>query len=165
MTLWLDADAQADVEAEARTRRIVETGGPLFGFVSDAGEPVVVKAYGPGPKAKHKRTSFIPDSAETQRLIDWHYEADGLGYLGEWHTHPQGEASPSDRDARFLANLAKDPDAGTPAPLALILATRPFHFRVQTKELGAFQLVSPERIERLEIAVVAPADMKLALSQ
>jgi len=163
VTLFLDADAEATIEAEARTRRLVETGGPLFGFISDDDEAVVARAYGPGPKAKHRPRSYVPDSQETQRLIDSHYDNDGLSYLGEWHTHPQGQATPSGRDANFLSNLAEDAAAGTPEPVALILATRIFHFRVQAEELGAFQLHSAGRIERLEISVVAPADMEQAL--
>ena len=56
-TLWLDEHARALIAHEAAKRPRLETGGALFGYEQDD-HLVVACAYGPGPRAKHRRASF-----------------------------------------------------------------------------------------------------------
>ena len=42
-------------------RKNIETGGQLFGYWSEDGQPVVMYAIGPGPRANHQTTFFNQD--------------------------------------------------------------------------------------------------------
>lgn len=82
----------------------LETGGILLGH--DFGELVEVTATGgPGPGAIRQPTRFRRDLAYAQRLSDDAFEADGSVWLGEWHTHPMGLATPSELDHQSYAEM------------------------------------------------------------
>lgn len=121
ITVWLDTRARALIAHETEKRPRTETGGALFGYESDD-EIVVACAYGPGPRARHRRTSFDPDPRTTAALIaavrtssDQRYR-----YLGSWHSHPSGMARPSAQDLRTTEVVAAQPDVLLPRPLVLI---------------------------------------------
>ena len=124
-TVWLDDRAAAVIQSEAAARPRVETGGALFGFGADD-ELVVACAYGPGPRAKHRRSSFEPHRATTDALIRavWLASDRRYRYLGSWHTHPGGSARPSGTDLQTTESVAKDSAVRLPRPLVLIQATR-----------------------------------------
>jgi integrative and conjugative element protein (TIGR02256 family) len=89
----------------------LETGGILLGH--DVGELVeVTVAGGPGPAAIRQRTRFRRDIAYAQQLSDDAFEADGSVWLGEWHTHPTGLATPSALDHRSYAEMLADTELG-----------------------------------------------------
>src|SRR4051794_14610406 len=103
--LWLATSAEAVIRAEARSRRFVETGGPLFGYTDPSSrDSVVAIACGPGPKARHRPRSLAPDPDATDAAIrEVHARSRGsFSYIGEWHTHPGGAARPSRRDLAAL---------------------------------------------------------------
>lgn len=101
-----------------------ETGGMLLGYEADNGEAVVTAIIGPGPKAKHRRFRFAPDTYYQQEALEAHFtRTDGREtYLGDWHTHPIGRAAPSLLDKRTLARIARTPSSRTTNPVMLILA-------------------------------------------
>ena len=78
-------------------RRTSESGGQLFArFDSDAIS--IVRATGPRKRGgRRTRFSFIPsrqvDAKEITELF-----AEGLHFVGDWHTHPQPYAAPSHCD-------------------------------------------------------------------
>jgi integrative and conjugative element protein (TIGR02256 family) len=123
--VWLDDRAAAVIEHEASRRARVETGGALFGFGSGE-ELVIACAYGPGPRAKHRRSSFEPHRATTEALIRavWLASDRRYRYLGSWHTHPGGAARPSGTDLLTTELVARDADVRLARPLVLIQATR-----------------------------------------
>lgn len=123
-TVWLDARARALIGTETQKRHRTETGGALFGYVSD-NDIVVACAYGPGPRARHRRTSFDPDPRMTGALIQAVRAAsDGrYRYLGSWHSHPHGRARPSAQDVRTTEDVARQRDVLLPSPLVLICGT------------------------------------------
>jgi integrative and conjugative element protein (TIGR02256 family) len=125
MTVLLDTRARAAITAEASRRRTRETGGALFGFV-DGDDEIVACAYGPGPRARHRRASFEPHRSTTEQIMHAVRDASRqrFRFLGSWHTHPDGLAIPSDRDAATAGEIAADPAVLLPAPLVLIQATR-----------------------------------------
>jgi integrative and conjugative element protein (TIGR02256 family) len=107
--------------AEARRWRVRETGGALLGW-RDAEQTVVMRVLGPGPAARHGRSSFEPDTewqleqgrriyAESERTI---------AFLGDWHTHPFGAPKPSSQDKLTARLMAEDPAFRTPVPLYAI---------------------------------------------
>lgn len=102
-----------------------ETGGMLLGYIVDeAGEPqaVIEMVIGPGPRAKHERTRFIPDGRWQQAELEEIYSSPGpTTYVGDWHTHPGGGPSPSHRDARTASSIARRRRARCPHPLMAIL--------------------------------------------
>ncbi len=137
--VWLDASARELIAEEAATRRVRETGGPVFGYESKDGL-IVAHAFGPGPKARHRRTRLVMDPVDVQTRITQIFDRyDGrLAYLGDWHSHPRGAAHPSRVDITSAAIMADDAEAGVPRPLVLIQATRPFRVHVGISELRAF---------------------------
>lgn len=78
----------------------IETGGQLFGFVTEYGAPVVCYAIGPGPRANHQVAFFNQDTEYLQNAYDELNRKYGLRYIGEWHSHHKlGLAKPSGHDA------------------------------------------------------------------
>lgn len=86
----------------------IETGGQLFGFLTEKGEPVVCYAIGPGPRANHQ-TAFYQQDLEYLESIYWRLNKKyGLSYIGEWHSHHQlGLAKPSGHDAASVVHGMK----------------------------------------------------------
>jgi integrative and conjugative element protein (TIGR02256 family) len=103
-----------------------ETGGILLGH--DLGDTLVVTvAGGPGPNAVRTPYRFNRDLAYSQALADDAYARDGSVWIGEWHTHPKGQASPSQVDlSTYLAHLAT-PDLGFTRFLSFIALPCPAH--------------------------------------
>ena len=83
----------------------IETGGQLFGFITEYGAPVVCYAIGPGPRANHQPTFFNQDTDYLQRTYNELNRRYGLRYIGEWHSHHQlGLAKPSGHDANTVVH-------------------------------------------------------------
>lgn len=83
----------------------IETGGQLFGFVTEYGVPVVCYALGPGRNANHQSTFFNQDTHYLQSVYNEINARYQLQYIGEWHSHHQlGLAKPSGHDAQTIVN-------------------------------------------------------------
>jgi integrative and conjugative element protein (TIGR02256 family) len=140
IVIWLSDEARHLIEREACRRRLLETGGPLFGYEARDGSVVIEAARGPGPRARHARFNYRPDRDAIQAAINEELQASkGQRYLvGEWHSHPLGSAHASGRDKRSVREIAEDEDVGLIRPVALIQATTPWGRRVRPAELGAW---------------------------
>lgn len=103
-----------------------ETGGILLGH-DTPGELYVRKAGGPGPSAHRSRHRFLRDLQHARDLADAVYELDGSVWLGEWHTHPEGPAEPSDLDLTTYAAHLSDSSLGFDRFLACIVVPCPEH--------------------------------------
>jgi len=77
-----------------------EAGGQLFARVS-GGAIRIVLATGPRPTDTRWRFLYRPDRRAEQREIDQAH-AEGLRYIGDWHTHPQDIPRPSGLDRRTV---------------------------------------------------------------
>ena len=111
--------------SEARTRYPLETGGVLMGYWSLGYTALVITAStGPGPKAIHKKTEFIPDSDFHEAEISRFYIQSGRihTYLGDWHTHPDGICHLSSKDRATLKRISRYKAARAPVPIMGILA-------------------------------------------
>lgn len=152
--LWLDIEARRVIETEATKRRLRETGGPLFGYEADQGGIVVIRAFAPGPNARHHRFRYLPDRRDTQSRIDQVFkESKGVhSYLGEWHSHPLGAACPSATDLATLKGIAAERAVGLPRPLALIQQTKTVRPTVQMGALVAFRW-DPERLRAVYLDI------------
>lgn len=103
-----------------------ETGGILLGQ-DNAGELCVRRAGGPGPNAKRSTHRFLRDLQHARDLADHAYDADGSIWLGEWHTHPQGPATPSDIDLTTYTGHLSDASLAFDRFLACIVLPCPEH--------------------------------------
>jgi integrative and conjugative element protein (TIGR02256 family) len=111
--------------AEAARRYPLETGGVLMGYWSEDYKAVAITAItGPGPKAIHKRTAFVPDSDFHEAEISRFYVHSGRihTYLGDWHTHPDGICHLSSKDRATLKRISRYKAARAPMPIMGILA-------------------------------------------
>jgi integrative and conjugative element protein (TIGR02256 family) len=138
--VWLDALARDVLAEEAAKRRFLETGGPLFGYESE-GDVVVAKLYGPGLGARHRRASFSCEREWIAACIEETFsESDGhWSYVGEWHTHPLGRATPSRQDVQAVARIAEASEVDLPRPTILIQGTKLFRRRVHMDRLAAYR--------------------------
>jgi integrative and conjugative element protein (TIGR02256 family) len=152
--VWLDVRARALIEHESRKRPHVETGGALFGF-AEGDEVVVAGAYGPGPRAKHRRKTFEPHPATTatlMRAVREHSEA-RYRYLGSWHSHPAGPARPSSMDVATTEAVAIEAAVLLPRPVVLIQSLRGSTDGLATAELRAWRWTP-------EVAWLLPCDIE-----
>ena len=81
--------------------RLREAGGQLFARF-DGSQILVVEATGPRRTDRRTRTSFVPDRRAEQKEISERHTR-GLHFIGDWHTHPETIASPSETDFRNIA--------------------------------------------------------------
>ncbi|NTW01769.1 MAG: hypothetical protein HGA19_10815 [Oscillochloris sp.] len=82
-------------------RTAPEAGGVLLGRLIRASRDIVVDvATEPGLGDKAYRFSFRRAQKRTQLLINqaWQESSGTRNYLGEWHTHPEDDPSPSTVD-------------------------------------------------------------------
>jgi integrative and conjugative element protein (TIGR02256 family) len=107
---------------EARRCAPLETGGVLLGW-RDATDVCVTNIIGPGPRATHDRTSFMPDADWQAEQVALLYSQSGrrLAYLGDWHTHPGAAPIPSARDRKTLRVISRHRPARCPNPIMVIL--------------------------------------------
>jgi integrative and conjugative element protein (TIGR02256 family) len=106
----ISADVQKHLWSQRQSRFWHrESGGQLFGTVN-AENIDVVAAAGPYPLDSRSRYSYRSDPGSAQRAIEEAHR-NGLHYLGEWHTHPQGKPSASGEDLRTIATVFKKSDS------------------------------------------------------
>lgn len=129
------------MEAEGTRRFPRETGGILVGRWTSASAALLTHVIGPGPKARHGFRRFTPDTEwQTTELASVWSSAPGLEYLGDWHTHPMGSATPSGRDRSVADAIAGYPPARNAQPIMLILSLGV----TGRSQLGAFVLLGGE---------------------
>lgn len=123
----VDASAMAEVRSEVRRgARIrgekIETGGMLFGSFDDAlGVVFVDGVAGPPPDSFLSETYFQHGVEGVQNRVDAEMKRSGhaSGFVGFWHTHPDGEASPSDTDRQGMHRIV-GPDGTLKRALMMI---------------------------------------------
>ena len=108
-----------------------EAGGILLGQYAPGREGsvgkavLVTKASVPTNRDQRGRRSFIRDAETAQIIVDYeHYNSAGRTmYLGEWHTHPEGVATPSRQDCKMIARSFRENDLNTEFLILVILGT------------------------------------------
>ncbi len=100
-----------------------EVGGWLLGYWTRPRDALFVTHATPPAGRGTAAGVWISGDGHRERF-DEAWEASGgiVTFLGDWHTHPGGPASPSARDGRAARQLAEDPDYRTPEPLLAISA-------------------------------------------
>ena len=94
--------------SEAISRLPLESGGVLLGWRTGE-DRVVISVLGPGPQALHGLYRFIPDHtwqiSEICRIF--HKSTGDIDYLGDWHSHPNGNSVMSGEDHSTLKRISK----------------------------------------------------------
>lgn len=122
MTVLLARSALDTIRCEANAATDGnETGGILLGYDHSADGMEIRHAGGPGPRAIRASHRFTRDTHHAQQLADKAWSQDRSIWLGEWHTHPNGEPQPSDLDLSSYLAMLDDPDLSFHAFLAVIV--------------------------------------------
>lgn len=80
----------------------VERGGQLFARL-EPNRVILVRATGPRTSDEKRRFFFRPNRKKEQEEINTLFDQ-GLHYVGDWHTHPEPIAHPSQLDLRTMAD-------------------------------------------------------------
>ena len=124
--VWFGSRDLAWMAGEAARMAPLETGGVLVGYGGPRDGYLVTAVVGPGPDAVHERHRFVPDAAFHTREVARLYRESGRTevYLGDWHSHPDGEAYLSSTDRRTLRAVAQSEEARSPCPIMVVLGGR-----------------------------------------
>lgn len=98
-----------------------ETGGIIIGkYTKPLDCAVVEKVTGPPKDSKYGRTWFKRGVEGLQDILNNFWKRNQF-YIGEWHFHPNGEPSPSDKDKLQLKTISKLEDYNCLAPVLIII--------------------------------------------
>lgn len=103
---------------------LLETGGILLGH-NHPDRCTILVAGDPGPNAVRHRRAFSRDRAHAEALADAAWAEHQATWVGEWHTHPEGLATPSEIDLASYLDHLNDPDLGFGYFISLIIALLP----------------------------------------
>jgi integrative and conjugative element protein (TIGR02256 family) len=116
----LKRDVQLSIIDEFRTHYPNETGGILIGhYTEDLRIAVVIEARPRASDSKAGPTWFIRGRKGLTQVLRESWQS-GEYYLGEWHSHPNGLASPSATDDSQLLNIARAPAYKCPEPILVV---------------------------------------------
>ena len=123
LAAYLTGGARAAIVEQAALAYPNETGGVLVGLTTETGEPWIVEAVELKSASPSPGVYRLPPG-ETQAAIDRLREVDDrLGYLGEWHSHPNA-SDRSRTDERTMQSLASEPDLVGDSPLLIVARRR-----------------------------------------
>lgn len=114
-----------------------ETGGVLLGYADHLRKVLyVVDTIPSPPDSEEWPNSYIRGSAGLKAAVDEmaRRTANIVGYLGEWHSHPDGAScSPSQQDRAFLAWLTQHMSLdGMPGIMAIVCETGTVSWQIAT---------------------------------
>jgi integrative and conjugative element protein (TIGR02256 family) len=98
----------------------------LLGAFDDAADVIYVdRVTGPPPDSSLSATYFQHGRAGTREAVDARHESSRAmtGFVGYWHTHPEGDAAPSPTDEQGMASVVT-PDGRRQRALMVIMAGR-----------------------------------------
>lgn len=122
-----------------RSQQHREIGGQLFAQFVD--ELMLIKVA-TVVRGSRFRFAFQPDRRSEQKEIE-QYFAEGLHYVGDWHTHPEANPQPSTPDIRKMRGIFNESEHQLPFMVMAIVGLAP-------SPGGLFvAAVGPERLEVL----------------
>ena len=166
------ADLQAWINRSARLNgREVETGGHLFGERDDAAKVLwVSEVTGPPPDSRVSASEFVcgVKGVETVTEEKYKFSRGSVSFVGMWHTHPNGNPTPSPTDhgamqsivgnpnfARSLL-LVVGPNSDGPTSIAGALFSRgrvPTHRQLTSAILSSNAIVNPGPRQSVDIGL------------
>lgn len=99
-----------------------EYGGFLIGKYSDDFKTLHIEQSITAEIFKSSRFEFTRESNYLKSKFEKLFIDKGLYYIGEWHTHPNGEAWYSSTDLNAMTNIAREKNVKINNPILLILS-------------------------------------------
>lgn len=124
---------------EVKMHYPLETGGMLLGYLEDKNY-YIMDLIDCGPDAVHKCDYFLPDGKYQQPILEQkYYKSNGkITFLGDWHSHPDGDSYLSKLDKKTLKNISEDEGAQITEPIFIIIGTSPFKICGFNYENGSY---------------------------
>ncbi|BDM63449.1 hypothetical protein NFHSH190041_09010 [Shewanella sp. NFH-SH190041] len=121
LSVQFSENAIAELYKYKQTGNKTEAGGFLFGKIC-TGVVTVLSASSPSRADKRSRFGFSWNKREANKTIQKHFK-NGLHYLGDWHTHPCGNPTPSWDDTQAIRSTFLDSEHQLNYFIMLILGT------------------------------------------
>ena len=119
------ADLQAWVRRSARLNgREVETGGHLFGARDDAAKVLwVSEVTGPPPDSRASASEFVCGVEGVEVVVKQKndFSLESVSFIGMWHTHPNGNPTPSQTDYEAMLSIVQNPDFSCARSILLVI--------------------------------------------
>ncbi|OZD37401.1 hypothetical protein CH252_33145 [Rhodococcus sp. 06-1477-1B] len=156
------AGALTEMRAEARRGcRVrgpgIETGGMLLGMVDEAISTIYVdSATGPPPDSHLSAIYFDHGVDGTQATVSRSLTntGDRVGFVGMWHTHPNGRAAPSEIDESGMSQIVSSAGMGRRALMLILGGERAWNDWVEPSRSGTTPPV-PDVYARVVTRVLA----------
>ena len=103
--------------------RDTEAGGQLFARF-DGAEVVIVEATPPTPRDYRTRFTFRPNRPLQRKAIEQRHKS-SLHFVGDWHTHPEPQPTPSRDDLLGMQECFRMSTHDLSAFLMVIVGTQP----------------------------------------
>jgi len=108
-----------------------ESGGILLGQISDKGI-YILRASTPNKFDKSSRYSFECNKDAAQVIINYEFQNSGRKtiYIGEWHTHPEKNPTPSGVDKSMIIGQFKKNKLNEPFLILIIQGLSEFYIAI-----------------------------------
>lgn len=103
-TIHISEEVLSVLDKYKQKKNQSESGGIILGFVHEDNCVYISKISQPNAYDRASRFGFERDKKVAQIIVNSEfYESDGkVIYLGEWHTHPEQNPSPSSIDVQMI---------------------------------------------------------------
>ncbi|OME64248.1 hypothetical protein BSK65_29385 [Paenibacillus odorifer] len=113
-----------------------EAGGILLGRIYQDGKVIVEQISTPGRYDKSGKYFFERNVKYAQQIVNkaWKDSNGEIQYLGEWHTHPEMNPTPSSVDHKLLKGMINDSKLEIDFLFLVIVGIDGFYVASQTKD-------------------------------
>ena len=119
------ADLQASINRSARlSGQEVETGGHLFGERDDVAKVLwVSEVTGPPPDSRTSASEFVCGVEGVEVIANQKNKCSrgSVRFVGMWHTHPDGNPTPSTTDYDAMLSIVENPDFSRNRSILLVI--------------------------------------------
>lgn len=120
----ISASAQKMMARFARSRPHRETGGILIGHYSEDRNSARIEAVSDEPPdSRSGRTWFVRGELGLAALLERAW-LEGRHYVGEWHSHPESDPTPSGPDFTAIRKIARQRSLMCKRPILIIIGGR-----------------------------------------
>jgi len=122
IVMHVDSEVLQKMQEKVVSKAGIETGGVLAGYRTETGEVFITYASEAGPKAVESANRFEKDVEFCQQFLNDLLQRYGgkIIYLGEWHSHPNENNSPSATDISSLLAISQQKEYLTDKPIMII---------------------------------------------
>lgn len=126
LSLCIDDDLLQRLAEHGKCHYPKEFGGLLIGRYSDNKKEVSIEETLLPKLFSSSRYSFERQTADLKQILEEMFQQKpSLYYVGEWHTHPDSAAVPSNTDFQAMNAIVRSPDVFIKSPVLLIITITP----------------------------------------